>query len=57
MSKDYGLVNVWLPDKSWAGFFTSEEAAKAWLKDQGHDLKLCEVSNRKFIREPKESAA
>lgn len=53
MSKDYGLVNAWLPDGTWAGFFMDAASAKSWLKDKGYDLKACEVSNRKFIREPK----
>lgn len=51
--KDYGLVNAWNSAGEWLGFFMNKEAATSWLKNNGHDLKLCEVSNRRFIRETK----
>ena len=43
----YQLVNVFLPDGSWAGQFMNVDAAKAWIKSQKLDLAKCEISRRR----------
>jgi hypothetical protein len=43
----YELVNVYLPDGTWAGQFTDEATAKSWLKTKGHKLDSCEISKRR----------
>lgn len=53
MSSLYDLVNVYLPDGSWAGQFMDEAAAKTWLKTKGHKVDVCEISKRR----PKEESA
>jgi len=49
----YELVNVWLPDGSWAGQFMDEATAKAWLKAKKFDLAKCEISKRGPERKPR----
>jgi hypothetical protein len=43
----YQLVNVFLPDGSWAGQFMNADAAKAWIKSQKLDAAKCEISRRR----------
>ena len=43
----YELVNVFLPDGSWAGQFMNEDTAKSWVKSQGLKLDAVEISRRR----------
>jgi hypothetical protein len=53
------MVNVFLPDGSWAGQFTDEDAAKSWLKTQGIKPDSVEISRRRpeFKRRGEEQPA
>jgi hypothetical protein len=42
----YALVNVWLPDGSWAGQFMDKSIAEAWLRKKGIKPEACEISKR-----------
>lgn len=47
MSTLYELVNVFLPDGSWAGQFMDEATAQSWVKAQGLKLDAVEISRRR----------
>jgi hypothetical protein len=53
----YELVNVFLPDGTWAGQFMDADTAKSWLKKQGHKLEACEVSKRSPERKGRNALA
>jgi len=43
----YQLVNVFLPDGSWAGQFMDEATARNWVKSKGLKLDAVEISRRR----------
>ena len=47
MSTLYELVNVFLPDGSWAGQFMDEDTARSWVKSQGLKPDAVEISRRR----------
>ena len=47
MSTLYEMVNVFLPDGSWAGQFMDEDTAKSWVKSQGLKPDAVEISRRR----------
>lgn len=50
MSDAYKLVNVFLPDGTWAGQFMDEDTARSWLKSKGYKLDEVEISKRRVDR-------
>ena len=55
MSDAYKLVNVYLPDGTWAGQFMDESIARAWLKTKGYKLDEVEISTRRVDRKTRKA--